>query len=77
MTHFFNFLQIAADVMVTSKDNVWLNMFVVDCRSLQEFVSKKANLFAKELLKQQLEAAFQRNTEVCRKFQAMSDILTK
>jgi hypothetical protein len=69
--------KIAADVMVASKDNVWLNMFVVDCKSIQEFVNKKALLFTKELLKQQLEAAYQRNTEVCRKFQAMSDILTK
>jgi len=71
------FLQIAADVMVTSKDEVWLNMFVVDCKSIQDYVNKKALLFAKELLKQQLEAAFQRNTEICQKFQTMSDTLTK
>lgn len=69
--------QLAADVLTTSKDEVWLNMFVVDCKNIQEFNNKKALLFAKELLKQQLEAAFQRNTDVCKKFQTMSDTLTK
>lgn len=63
--------------MVASKDEVWLNMFVVDCKSIQEFLNKKALLMAKELLKQQLEAAFNRNTEICQKFQTMSDTLTK
>lgn len=71
------FLQIADDVLVRTKDEVWLNMFVADCKSLQEFVNKKAVLLAKELLKLMLEAAFTRNTDICKKFQTMSDTLTK
>jgi hypothetical protein len=70
------FLQIADDVMIRSKDEVWLNMFVADCRSIQEFVRNKALMMAKELLKLMLEAAFVKNTEICKKFQTMSDILT-
>ena len=72
-----SFIQIADDVMVRSKDEVWLNMFVVDCKTIQDFVKSKALLMAKELLKLMLEAAFIRNTDICKKFQTMSDILTK
>lgn len=69
--------KLAADVMAASEDEVWLNMFVVDCKTIQEFVNVKASNLAKELLKQVLEAAWQRNTDICKKFQTIQDTLLK
>lgn len=63
--------------MAASEDEVWLNMFVVDCKTIQEFVNVKASNLAKELLKQVLEAAWQRNTDICKKFQTIQDTLLK
>ena len=61
--------------MVRSPDEVYLNMFVVNCKTIQEFVSKKALLMAKDLLRLMLEAAFQRNTDINKEFQKISDTL--
>lgn len=60
-----------------SEEEVYLNMFLVDCSTIQRILNDKANMIANRLLRQVLEAAWDRNTALCKKFQDMTDILLR
>lgn len=52
-------------------------MFVVDCTTIQMILNNKATVLANRLLRQVLEAAYERNTAVCKKYQETVDILLR